>query len=245
VPNWSDNFAGPAGAPVDPTSWSSVTNGEGGGNQEMEYYTPESNALSGNGLVITAARDNGRYGAWYGPSQYTSGKLWTQGKVNFLYGRIQATMTLPDAGKPGSWPAFWMLGSDYPNVGWPACGEIDIMESFGSLDDPTQISASIHTPSTNLTQVYKFPQGQNALTSHTYAVDWRPSSLSFSVDGNVFFTVSKSQVPEWPFDKPSFLILNYALGGAAGGSVPATAELPYTMDVQSVEAFNSIISNGG
>jgi beta-glucanase (GH16 family) len=242
VPNWSDNFAGPAGSPVDPTSWSSVVNGAGGGNEEMEYYVPEANALNGSGLTITAARDNGRYTAWYGPSQYTSGKLWTQGKVNFLYGHIEVTAALPSAGKPGSWPAIWMLGSDYPNVGWPECGEIDIMESFGSLGTPDQISASIHTPSTNLTGVYTFPSGTSALTSHTYAVDWRPSSLQFSVDGNVFFTVYKSEVPTWPFDKPAFLILNEAIGGTQGGVVPATAEFPYTMTVTSAAAYNSHIS---
>lgn len=242
VPNWSDTFQGPAGSPPDPTSWSSAVNGGGGGNQELEYYTPEGNALSGTGLAITAARDNGRYTAWYGPSQYTSGKLWTQGKVNFLYGHIQVTAALPEAGKPGSWPAIWMLGSDFANVGWPDCGEIDIMENFGSLGKANEISSSIHTPSSNLTGTYTFPAGTDATTVHTYAVDWRPSSLTFSVDGHAFFTVSKAQVPDWPFDKPAFLILNYAIGGTQGGTVPETAQLPYVMNVESAAAYNSHIS---
>jgi beta-glucanase (GH16 family) len=243
VANWSDTFQGPAGSPPDPESWSSVVNGAGGGNSELEYYVPEANALAGSGgLVITAARDNGRFPAWYGPSQYTSGKLWTAGKVNFKYGHIQVTAALPNAGQPGSWPAIWMLGADYPNVGWPNCGEIDIMENFGSLGKNNEFSSSIHTPSTSLTQAYTFPAGVNMTTMHTYAIDWRPQSITFSVDGTPFFTVTQSEVPTWPFNQPFFLILNLAIGGTQGGTVPATAELPYTMDVQSAEAFNSHVS---
>lgn len=244
VPNWSDTFTGPAGAPVDLTNWSSVTNGAGGGNQELEYYTPQSNAVSPTGLVITGARDTGRFPAWYGPSQFTSGKLWTQGKLNFLYGRIAVTATLPQAGKPGYWPAIWMLGSDYANVGWPDCGEIDIMESFGVNGNPNQVSSSVHTPTDNFTQAYTFPAGQSATGKHVYAVDWQPTSLAFSVDGNVFFTVNKSQFATWPFSSPSFLILNLALGGTQGGAIPASAPLPYQMDVEAVNAYNSMTSTG-
>ena len=148
--NWSETFQGPAGSPPDPKSWTSVINGQGGGNQELEYYTAESNALSGSGLVITGARNSGQYPAVYGPSQFTSGKLWTLGKVNFRYGHIQVTASLPSAGQPGAWPAIWMLGSDFPSVGWPDCGEIDIMENFGA-DGTGQITSSVHTLSTNLT----------------------------------------------------------------------------------------------
>ena len=235
--NWSETFQGPAGSPPDPSSWTSVINGAGGGNQELEYYTAESNSLSGSGLVIRGARNSGQYPAWYGPSQFTSGKLWTLGKVNFRYGHIQVTAALPSAGKPGAWPAIWMLGSDYPSVGWPDCGEIDIMENFGA-DGTAQVTSSVHTVSTNLTGTYVFPAGQSATGMHAYAIDWRPASIAFSVDGNVFFTVTRAEVPDWPFSEPFFMILNLALGGAAGGAIPATAPLPYTMDVQSVKAFN-------
>lgn len=242
-PNWSESFVGPAGSPPDPTSWTSVVNGAGGGNNELEYYVPEANTLTGNGgLLITGARDTGRYPAWYGPDQFTSGKLWTLGKVNFKYGHIAVTATLPSAGQPGSWPAIWMLGEDFPHVGWPDCGEIDIMESFGVSGSPDQISGSIHTPSTNLTGTYTFPAGTNATTEHTYAIDWRPASISFSVDGHVYFTVSKSEVPVWPFDQGFFMILNLAIGGTQGGAIPATAALPYQMFVESVSATNSHVS---
>jgi beta-glucanase (GH16 family) len=135
-----------------------------------------------------------------------------------------------------------MLGEDYPNVGWPQCGEIDIMENFGSLGKNNEISGSIHTPSTSLTGNYVFPAGTDATTMHTYAIDWRPQSITFSVDGNAYFTVTQSEVPTWPFSQPFFLILNLALGGTQGGSIPASATLPYQMDVQSVEVFNSHVS---
>lgn len=241
-PDWSDSFAGPAGSPPDPQSWTSVVNGAGGGNNELEYYVPEANALNGNGLTITAARDNGRYQAWYGASQFTSGKLWTLGKVNFLYGHIQVTAALPAAGQPGAWPAIWMLGSDFPHVGWPQCGEIDMMENFGVNGSPDQISSSIHTPTDNLTGVYTFPAGTNATTEHTYAIDWRQGSITFSVDGNAFFTVTQAEVKTWPFSSPFFMILNLAVGGTQGGTVPSTASLPYEMEVSGVSAYNSHIS---
>jgi beta-glucanase (GH16 family) len=245
MPNWADEFTGPAGTPPDNTSWSSVINGGGGGNQELEYYVPEANSLDGKGdLVITANRDNGRFSAWYGPSQFTSGKLWTAGKVSFRYGHIEVRAALPaTAGQPGAWPAIWMLGSDYPSVGWPACGEIDIMESFGKLGLPGQVASSIHTPTDNLSQVYNLPSDFDATVFHTYAVDWRPTSLTFSVDGNPFFTVLRSDLHTWPFDQPMFIILNLAVGGTMGGSVPSDATLPYTMVVDYVRAYNSEIMN--
>lgn len=241
MPTWSEIFTGPAGSPPDTAYWTSVQNGAGGGNQELEYYTPENNALDGNGnLVITADRDNGRYAAWYGPSQFTSGKLWTLGKIDFKYGTIAITASMPEtAGQPGAWPAIWMLGADYPSVGWPECGEIDIMENFGVNHNAAQISSSIHTSTDNLTQDYNFPAGQDATQEHTYAVSWRPTSLTFSVDGKAFFTVYNYQLESWPYDKPFFLILNLAVGGSMGGAVPASAALPYRMVISEVAVYNS------
>jgi beta-glucanase (GH16 family) len=245
VPNWSEEFNGPAGTPPDAANWSSVVNGGGGGNQELQYYIAEANALDGKGnLVITASRDTGRFPAWYGASQYTSGKLWTAGKASFRYGHIEVRASLPGtAGQPGAWPAIWMLGSDFPSVGWPQCGEIDIMESFGKLGKPGEVSAAIHTPTDNAAKTYDFPAGTDATAMHVYAVDWRPTSLTFSVDGNSFFTVLRSDVKTWPFDKPSFLIVNLATGGSMGGQIPATAVMPYEMVVDYVRVYNAEVTN--
>lgn len=238
---WSDEFDGPIGSPPDAQYWTAVVDGQGGGNQEKEYYTPENAALDGEGnLVLTGDRDNGRYTAWYGPSQFTSAKLWTAGKLNFRYGHIEVNAQFPNTlGQPGAWPAIWMLGADFPNVNWPACGEIDIMESFGTHGRPNEVSSAVHTPTDNPAQTYTISDPH---APHTYALDWRPSSLSFSVDGDTFFTVYKKDLKTWPFDKPFFLILNLALGGTMGGDIPDTAVLPYQMKVNWVRVYGSELS---
>jgi beta-glucanase (GH16 family) len=226
---WSDQFSGPKGAPPDYLLWNEVQGSgvapEGGGNNELETYTPEALAMDGNGnLVITASEQNG---------VITSGKIWTIGIANFRYGNIAINAAFPDAGKPGYWPGIWMLGSDYPSVGWPLCGEIDIAELFGINGLNNQFSSSVHTSTDNFTQAYTFPAGQTAMTFHTYSLAWRPTSLTFSVDGTPFETINKSQMTTWEFDKPFFIILNLAIGGTQGGPVTA-ADLPYTMLVHSV-----------
>jgi beta-glucanase (GH16 family) len=241
MPNWIDEFNGPAGTPPESTYWTPVINGAGGGNAELQYYVPEANALDGKtGLNITASRDSGRFPAWYGPSRFTSGKLWTAGKVTFRYGHIEIRAALPlTAGKPGAWPAIWMLGADYPHVGWPDCGEIDIMESFGVHGNPAEIGAAIHTGTDNNAKTTLLPVTNDANNMHTYAIDWRPTSLIFSVDGVPYFTVNRADVKTWLFDKPFFLILNVAVGGTMGGDVPDTAVLPYKMVVDYVRVYNS------
>src|ERR1700691_2662799 len=106
--DWQDNFSAPAGSPVDPAYWTATLNGGGGGNNELEYYTAESIQCDGQGhAVLTAKADNGSYPAWYGPSQYLSGKIWTKDKFEFLGGHVEVTATLPMDGEeaaPGAWP---------------------------------------------------------------------------------------------------------------------------------------------
>lgn len=235
---WRDNFSGPAGSSPGP-AWSSVVNGGGGGNSELQYYIPQANALDGHGdLEISAQRNNGAYKAWYGPSQFTSGKLWTRQKLAFRYGTLQVRASFPCAGQPGAWPAVWMLGTNLAAVGWPRCGEIDIMESFGRNADPRQVSAAAHWLGGSASNLHELPAGNNAAKLHTYTLDWLPGSLSFSVDGDEYLTLSKKQVgASWPFEQPFFLILNLAIGGTMGGSVPATAAFPYVMKVHSVSLY--------
>lgn len=236
---WSDEFNGPAGARPDASAWTAVTDGEGGGNQELEYYVARAARLDGHGnLQITASRDAGTYHAWYGPSQFTSAKIWTRGKLAFRYGRLAVRAALP-AGLPGSWPAIWLLGSDFGKVGWPACGEIDLMESFGRDANPAEISAAIHTPAGSMGATYDLPADDNATQPHVYTLDWQPAALSFGVDGHTYLVVRKSQLRNWPFDQPFFLILNLAIGGTMGGSVPGNAPLPYSMSVDYVRLYDS------
>lgn len=243
--NWTDEFDGPAGTPPDAASWSFVDNQPpGGGNQEMEYYIPDGSALDGTGkLVISAERDNGRFPAWYGPSQFTSGKIWTRGKVEMRYGHIEIRAQMPNAGQPGYWPAIWMLGANYPEVGWPKCGEIDIMESFGIYASKTRFSSTLHTALEAPTQETTLPANNDLTQWHNFSLDWQPGIISFSVDGNKpYITWRKEQFKDWPFDKPFFLILNVAVGGTMGGAIPANANLPYTMGVSYTRAYNSEIT---
>src|SRR5216684_3142847 len=138
---WSDEFNGPNGSSVDRTKWVVETGGQGWGNQELEYYLDRSENASvrdGN-LAITALAE--KYTGTAGVTRnYTSGRLKTLGKFSQAYGRFEARIKIPYG--QGMWPAFWMLGDDIDKVGWPACGEIDIMENIGK--EPAMIHGSIH-----------------------------------------------------------------------------------------------------
>jgi beta-glucanase (GH16 family) len=226
---WNDEFNGPSGAPPDPAFWSAVVNGGGGGNQEREYYVPSANALDGKGnLVVTAVRNSGTYQAWYGPSQFTSGKILTQGRLAFRYGHLEVGAAFPCAGQPGAWPAIWLLGANYSDVGWPACGEIDVLESFGKKLSSTLISGAVHSSGGSKLEFEDLPEAHDATQPHVYTLDWNPESIEIGVDGKTYVAVKKEDFSVWPFSQPFFLILNLAIGGVGGGDVPSDASLPYT-----------------
>ena len=232
---WSETFNAPSGPP-DPSKWTACTNQEGGGNQELQYYVPEAVSCSPAGLVITASRDNGTYAGWNGPSQYLSGKVWTEGKFAFRYGHLDVVASLPAS--LGSWPGIWLLGADMPANTWPRCGEIDIMEYFGKNGQPSVVAGSMHTPADNTTANYTVP-GAPLTSPHTYSLDWLPTSLTWSVDGHAYQQILRKDINNWLFDRPMFLILNLAIGGTMGGHPPATGGLPYRMVVQSVNLYNA------
>src|SRR5260370_725317 len=151
---------------------------------------------------------------------YTSARLKTQGLFNQAYGRFEARIKIP-AGQ-GMWPAFWMLGNNIGSVGWPKCGEIDIMENIGK--EPGTIHGSLHGPSTvartsDASAPFSLPAGQNfADAFHLYAVEWEPGTVRFYVDSNLYATFTQSQWPAggtWVFDHPFFILLNAAVGGNA------------------------------
>lgn len=227
---WSDEFDQPG--PPNPAKW-----GYEKGfirNNEAQYYTSgrKENARVENGvLVIEARKEN-----WPNPAatankarrrspggqeaaKYTSASLTTQGKAGWTYGRIEVRAKLP--GGRGTWPAIWCLGTNITQVGWPACGEIDIMENVGF--NPGVVHATVHAAGSDHKGHVskggqtKCPDAADAF--HVYRVDWDAEKMDFYLDDHKYFTYSKAgnAGAAWPFDKEQYLILNLAIGGEWGG----------------------------
>lgn len=231
---WSDEFDGPAGTPPSAENWQYEV-GTDWGNAQLEYDTDRASnaALDGQGhLVLTARREA------YGGRQYTSARLSTAGRREFRYGRIEGRMKLPSG--QGLWPAFWMLGASFPTVGWPAAGEIDIMEFRGQ--EPTTVHGSLHGPGYSggaaLTRRYTPPATRFDNSFHVFAVEWTKDRIDYFVDGQRYFTVRRSDVPgAWVFDQPFYLILNVAVGGTFVGAPGPATTFPQTMLVDWVRVY--------
>jgi beta-glucanase (GH16 family) len=242
---WSDEFDGPAGAPPDPANWGheigdGTVNGiPGWGNSELEYYTDstENAAQDGNGnLVITAREADGSLNCYYGPCEYTSARLLTQHRAEFAYGRIESRIRVPD-GKDGLWPAFWSLGTDIGEVGWPQTGEIDFMEYVSRL--PNEIFGTIQGPGysggASFGNVFTF--GEPVYNDfHTFAIEWQPNLIEWYVDGMLYHTATPADVApnEWVFNDPVFLLLNLAVGGNFGGPLSPDLEFPQSVKIDYV-----------
>ncbi|MGW9027462.1 lectin [Streptomyces sp. NPDC055722] len=244
---FSDTFDGPAGSAVDSSKWQ-IETGDNVNNHERQYYTSgnKNAALDGQGhLVITARRENpAGYQCWYGTCQYTSARLNTSGKFTAQYGHVEARMKIPRG--QGMWPAFWMLGTP---VNWPDSGEIDIMENVGY--EPSTVHGTIHGPgysgSGGIGAPYSLPGGQAfADAFHTFAVDWAPDSITWSVDGNVYQRRTPADLggKTWVFNKPFFLILNLAVGGYWPGDPDGSTVFPQQLVVDSVSVTTSNSSGG-
>ena len=241
---WSDEFSGADGTSPDSSKWTYDTGGNGWGNNELECYTnlAQNAQMKGGNLVITAMHQPA-YACSDGTMRdYTSARLKTQGLFSQAYGRFEARIKIP-AGQ-GMWPAFWMLGNNITSVGWPKCGEIDIMENIGK--EPGTVHGSLHGPSTSgptsdATAPFSLPAGQNfADDFHLYAVEWEPGTVRFYVDSNLYATVTQSQWPAggtWTFDHPFFILLNVAVGGSWPGSPDATTSFPQQMLVDYVRVY--------
>jgi len=238
---FQDTFDGAAGSAVNSSKWQ-IETGDNVNNHERQMYTSgnKNAALDGQGhLVITARKENpANYQCWYGTCQYTSARLNTAGKFTSQYGRVEATVKVPRG--QGMWPAFWMLGNDIGTVGWPASGEIDVMENVGF--EPSTIHGTIHGPgysgSAGIGAGYTLPGGQQFADGfHTFAVDWAPNSIKWLVDGIVYQTRTPADVGgnAWVFNKPFYLILNLAVGGYWPGDPNSSTVFPQTMVVDEVK----------
>ncbi|USQ85182.1 family 16 glycosylhydrolase [Streptomyces phaeoluteigriseus] len=248
---FSDEFDGPAGAAVDAAKWQTET-GDNVNNHERQYYTAGNRnaALDGQGhLVITARRENpGNYQCWYGRCEYTSARLNTAGRFTTTYGRVEARMKVPRG--QGMWPAFWMLGNDIGQVGWPNSGEIDVMENVGF--EPSTVHGTLHGPgysgSGGIGAGYTLPGGRAfADAFHTFAVDWSPNAITWSVDGTVYQRRTPADLGgrQWVFDKPFFLILNLAVGGYWPGDPDGSTVFPQQLLVDYVRVSTDTGQPGG
>jgi len=208
---WSDEFDG-TGSP-DAAKWGyDIGTGSGGwGNNELEYYTSRTdNAVVSNGTLKIIARKES-----YNGSAYTSARLLTNGLFSFQYGKIEVRAKLP-AGT-GTWPGIWMLGSNFATAGWPACGEIDIMEQNGSQKNT--VYGTMHYPQ----QKGTYGDGGTTTTTsastdfHRYAAIWSAASIQLLVDDVVYYTLPNNS--SFPFNQKFFIILNLAMGGNFGGTV--------------------------
>lgn len=230
---WSDEFLY-TGLP-DSAKWNFDVGGSGWGNNEKQYYTQADtgNATVKDGVLNIVARKEKKEN-----SDYTSARLVTRGKASWTYGYVEARIKLP-AGE-GLWPAFWMLGNNISQVGWPACGEIDIMEHVGYQPDSSW--GTIHTEAFN--HMKGTQKGAKIFLSnpynryHTYSVEWTPEEIRFYVDENHFFSFKNEHktVSEWPFDSPFYLILNVAVGGNLGGKIDDSI-FPAILKVDYVRVF--------
>jgi Glycosyl hydrolases family 16/F5/8 type C domain len=235
---FDDEFNGAGGTTPDASKWTADTGT--GQNGELEYYTNNKNAtMDGAGNLSIEARKESP--AENPGSQYTSGRINTLNKFAFTYGHAEARIKV--SGTQGLWPAFWMLGANFPTVGWPRSGEIDIMEHVGKV--PDSVYSTLHAPAYNGGNgdgsPYTVAGTDFASAFHTYGVDWDASHMTFYVDGNAFFTLNKADVEAtrgpWVFDHPFYLILNNAVGGDWPGAPDATTVLPQKMLIDYVRVY--------
>lgn len=244
---WNDEFDGPAGASFDRAKWVADTGGLGFGNQERQFYTTraENVALDGDGhLVITARAEppSSGYQCWYGGCRYTSTRLKTKGLFEQAYGRFEARIRIPRG--QGIWPAFWMLGGDIDEIGWPKSGEIDIMENIGR--EPAIAHGTLHGPgysgAEGIGGADTLPSGAYADNFHVFAVAWRPDEIRWFVDGRQYHRMTPADLPpgtKWVFAHPFFLLLNLAVGGAWPGDPDASTVFPQQLVVDYVRVYSN------
>lgn len=222
---WEDEFDQPA---LDSLSWSHELAEPGWVNNELQRYTNENIEISDGALKIISRREN---------NEYTSARLITRDKRTFTYGLFEIKAKLPEG--TGTWPALWMLGQNIGKVGWPACGELDIMEHVGK--HPDFIHSTVHNPSgygaTPYTGIIQIEDPFN--TYHIYSMEWTKDFVDFYTDGKLVYHYQPEikNADNWPFDKPCYFIFNIAIGGNWGGPVVDDKIFPVTMTVDWIRAF--------
>jgi len=249
---WSDEFD--SGSVPDSAVWSHDLGASGWGNQELQEYTASpDNARVENGDLVITVREKLTGST---PTGFTSARLRTEGKLMFRYGTIEARIRMPDL-RDGLWPAFWTLGNNFGEVGWPACGELDILEmgwrdavSAGLANRYVGSAAHWEYQGTHAQHGRTYsaalaePSGLNG-AYHLFSMNWTPDSITTYLDGEVLWTMDirlDSCVDCEELHEPHFIILNVAVGGTYTGLLNAaqiTAPLPAEMRVDYVRIFDN------
>lgn len=210
------------------------TGTNGWGNNELQFYTNRTeNVKVENGyLLITAKKEA------YSGSQYTSARLLTKGKFDQAYGRFEARIRLPYG--QGMWPAFWLLGANFDEVGWPECGEIDIMEFRGQ--EPTKVLGTVHGPGysggTSISKSYSLINDRFDTNFHIYGIEWGPDYINYYIDDVLYNQITPADVTgKWVFDHPFYIIINLAVGGDFLGAPNSETVFPQTMLVDYVRVY--------
>lgn len=238
---WSDEFDGPDGAAPDPAKWIHDLGGGGWGNNELQTYTDrrENSVIRDGRLAIRALRETHT-----GPDgirrEYTSARLKTLGLMSRTHGRFEARLRLPRG--QGIWPAFWMLGDDITTAGWPACGEIDVMENIGR--EPSIVHGTIHGPgysgANGIGGSFTIRGAALADDYHVFAVEWMPGEIRWFLDDTEYRRTTPANLPQgarWVFDHPFFMLLNVAVGGAWPGDPDASTVFPQQMLIDYVRVY--------
>jgi beta-glucanase (GH16 family) len=200
----------------------------GWGNKERQLYTDQNHQLKNGNLIIIAKKEG---------DKYTSTRINTKNKKEFQYGRLEARAKLPLG--QGLWPAFWMLGSNLKEVGWPKCGEIDILEYVGR--DPHVVFTTLHTQNshgnsinTKKTTIPNIEQG-----FHIYAIEWTKDKIDFFVDRDLVYTFQPTLKNEdiWPFNQPFYFLINLAIGGSFGGPTVDDTIFPQEFVVDYIRVY--------
>lgn len=226
---WSDEFNGSS---LNRGVWTPEigTGYNGWGNNELQYYTdrPQNVQVTGGNLVITAQREN------YEGRNYTSARIKTQGLKSFKYGKIEARIKIPTG--QGIWPAFWMLGESFRDVGWPYCGEIDIMEH---VNNESVVHGTVHWDANGYASYGRASGNLDFSQFHTYSIEWDPSYIRWFVDGvqynEIYIANGTGNTEE--FQKPFFILLNLAVGGNWPGSPNGSTPFPAQMLVDYVRVY--------
>jgi beta-glucanase (GH16 family) len=240
---WNDEFDGTS---IDDSKWSHEVNANGGGNNELQYYVDrrENSFIQDGKLVIKAIKET--YTGTEGTREYTSARMRTAGKGDWKYGRFEIRAKLPIG--QGMWPAIWMLPTDWEYGGWPASGEIDIMELIGH--EPWRVYGTLHYGGSSDHQYsgsnYNLSAGLFSEDFHVFTLEWDATEMNWYVDGNHYLTktdwYSTGQPYPAPFDKRFHILLNVAVGGNWPGYPDETTVFPAQMEVDYVRVFTREIS---